>query len=66
MVSTAQLALDRITLVFSLELTRFFFYRSSFADDAEATCEKHLALAATLDPTDPEVYHVSLSTSGPV
>jgi hypothetical protein len=34
----------------------------SFAEDAEANCEKHLALAATLDPTDPEVYHVRSPT----
>lgn len=31
----------------------------SFEADAEANCEKHLAHAATVDPTDPEVYQVS-------
>lgn len=31
----------------------------SFEDDAERKCEEHLALAAQIDPQDPEVYQVS-------
>lgn len=30
----------------------------SYDPQAEQNCEKHLALAATLDPSDPEVYQV--------
>lgn len=30
----------------------------SFEDEAEANCEKNLALAEEIDPTDPEVYQV--------
>lgn len=33
----------------------------SFEVDAEATCERHLALAGSLDPSDPEVYQVRIS-----
>ncbi|KAK4058104.1 hypothetical protein OIO90_000843 [Microbotryomycetes sp. JL221] len=51
-------------------MTELYLTDLCFDPDAEANCEKHLSLAAQLDPTDPEVYQtlasVRLSQQRPI
>jgi hypothetical protein len=41
--------------------TSLIIVLSSYDDAAEQNCEKHLTMAASIDPTDPEVYQVRLA-----
>ncbi|ORY73443.1 hypothetical protein BCR35DRAFT_307195 [Leucosporidium creatinivorum] len=42
-------------------MTELYLTDLCFDPEAEQNCEKHLALAATIDPTDPEVYQTLAS-----
>lgn len=56
-----------LTDLWCVKITRRSFIRAaaltrtrdrSMEEDAEQNCEKHLALASQIDPSDPEVYQV--------